>query len=179
MRLSILCASAVLASGLALSACSSSTGSSSVPSSVAQGAISSVAQGGAIVRDDGHGMITKLMPGVKRDISCDYSTYVFCIYVTPGNAGPYVTTQAGSGYTLYNNAYIETNNKGKINKKFKTYFSPDPGNPTSQYILYKGKSPKKPGNVKFSDFYCIGFSPSACDNGAYTFIIGIALEPSS
>jgi hypothetical protein len=169
MRFSILCASAVLASSLALSACSSSTGSSSVPSAAAQGA--------TIVRDDGHGLITKLMPGVKRDISCDYSTYVFCIYVIPGDSGPYVTTQAGSGYQLYNNAYIENNNKGKIDKKFKTYFSPDPGNPTSQYILYKGKTPKKAGNVKFSDFYCIGFSPSACDNGAYTFIIGIALEP--
>jgi len=178
MRFSILCASAVLASSLALSACSSSTGSSSVPSSATQGATASIAQGGTIVRDDGHGLVTKLMPGVKQDITCDYSTYVFCIYVIPGDPGPYVTTQAGSGYQLYNNAYIE-NHKGKIDKKFKTYFSPDPGNPTSQYINYKGKAPKKPGNVKFSDFYCIGFSPSACDNNAYTFIIGIALSPPS
>lgn len=168
MRFSILCASAVLASSLALSACSSSTGSSSVPSSSAQGA--------TVVRSDAHGLVTTLMPGVKRDIDCDYSTYVFCIYVIPGDSGPYVTTSAGSGYQLYNNAYIE-NKKGKIDKKFKTYFSPDPGNPTSQYITYKGKTPKKPGNVKFVDFYCIGFSPSACDNDAYTFKIGIALSP--
>ena len=44
------------------------------------------------------------MPGVKplTGIGCDYSVYAFCFYVTPGNAGPYVETSAGSGYELYN-----------------------------------------------------------------------------
>ena len=83
MRFSIRCASAVLASGLALSACSSSTGSSSVPSSVQR-------NGATVVRSDAHGLTTKLVAGVKQDISCDYSAYAFCIYVTPGNPGPYV-----------------------------------------------------------------------------------------
>jgi hypothetical protein len=169
MRFSILCASAGLAFGVALSGCSSSTGSStSLPSSGAQG---------AVVRSDGHGLTTGLAPGVKRDISCNYSEFAFCIYVEPGNPGPYITSESGSG-ELYNAAYIERDNgKGKIDKKFKTYFDPYPGNPTSQYIVYKGKAPKKPGNVKFIDFYCIGFAPSSCDNGVYTFKIGIALSP--
>ncbi len=168
MRLSLLCASAALACGLALSACSSGTNSSSsLPSSDGQ------AQ--AVTRINGHELVTRLMPGVKRlaGPSCP-SEYVFCIVVTPGNAGPYVSTSAGSGYELYNAAYIE-NKKGKIDKKFSTYFDPDPGNPTYQYIDFKGKGPKNPGNVKFSDFYCIGFSPSQCTGNTYTFIIGISL----
>jgi hypothetical protein len=123
------------------------------------------------------GLRTVPAPGVKRlTVSCP-STYVFCIQVTPGNPGPYVSTSGGTA-PLYNNAYIETL-KGKIDKKFDTYFYPDPGDPTSQYILFKGKGPKKDGKVKYSDYYCIGFSPSACDNGAYTFIIGISLVPAT
>jgi hypothetical protein len=120
------------------------------------------------------------MPGVKRlDAPSCPSEYVFCIAVTPGNPGPYVSTSAGSGYQLYNTAYIENAKTGKIDKKFKTYFDPDPGNPTYQYINYKGKSPKKDGNVKFSDYYCIGFSPSQCTGNTYTFIIGIYLTPAT
>jgi hypothetical protein len=124
------------------------------------------------------GLRTVPAPGVKRlTVSCP-SIYVFCIQVTPGNPGPYVETSGGTA-PLYNNAYIERASNGKIDKKFDTYFYPDPGDPTSQYILFKGKGPKKDGNVKFSDYYCIGFSPSACDNGAYTFIIGISLVPAT
>jgi hypothetical protein len=170
VRLSILCASAALAFGLALSACSSSTGSSSaLPSSGA----------GAMGRSNGHGLVTRLMPGVKplTGISCNYSVYNFCFYVIPGNSGPYVETSAGTGYELYNSAYIDSNKKGKIDKKFSNYFYPDPGNPTYQYITYKGKSPKKPGKVKFTDYYCIGFSPSSCNGTNYTLKLGIALTP--
>jgi len=172
VRLSLLCASAALAFGLALSACSSDAGSSSaVPSSGGQ----ALATGGS----HGHGLVTRLMPGVKplTGIGCDYSVYSFCFYVTPGNLGPYVTTSAGSGYELYNDAYIVSNKKGKIDKKFHTYFYPDPGNPTSQYINYKGKGPKQDGQVKFTDYYCIGFSPSTCTGSTYTLKLGIALTP--
>ena len=123
------------------------------------------------------------MPGVKRltGPSCNSSVYVFCIEVVPGNPGPYVESSTGSGYELYNNAYIvkNKNKKGKVDKKFDTYFYPDPGNPTYQYIDYKGKAPKAAGPVKFTDYYCIGFTPSACPSGTYTFKLGIALEPAT
>lgn len=121
------------------------------------------------------------MPGVKMltGISCDYSVYAFCFYVTPGNSGPYVQTSAGSGYELYNAAYIDKNKSGKLDKKFSTYFSPDPGNPTYQYITYKGKNPKKATAVKFTDYYCIGFSASSCNGTNYTFKLGIALSPAT
>ena len=172
MRLSLICASAALVFGLALSACSTNTGSSSAMPSSGTQASSAI---------DGHGVAIHLMPGVKplAGISCDYSVYAFCFYVTPGNPGPYVETSAGSAYELYNNAYIVKNKskKGKVDKKFHTYFKPDPGNPTYQYIDYKGKSPKAPGQVKFTDYYCIGFSPSACTGSTYTFKLGIALTP--
>jgi hypothetical protein len=170
VRFSLICASAALAFGLALSACSGGTGtsSSSLPSAGAQALV----KGGSITNSH---MGTQPAPGVKRLTAGCPSMYVFCIQVTPGNPGPYVTSQSGSG-ELYNNAYIETL-KGRIDKTFKTYFSPDPGNPTSQYIKFKGKGPKKAGPVNYSDYYCIGSSPSACDNNAYTFIIGISLNP--
>ncbi len=118
------------------------------------------------------------MPGVKpMTIGCNYSVYAFCFYVTKGNPGPYVETSAGSGYELYNNAYIEANKTGKVDKKFHTYFYPDPGNPTYQYIKYKGRNPKKTQPFKFTDYYCIGFGPSDCTGKTYTFKLGIALTP--
>jgi hypothetical protein len=114
-------------------------------------------------------------------IGCNYSVYAFCFYVTKGNPGPYVTTSAGTGYELYNNAWIVKNKSktGLPDKKFKTYFYPDPGNPTSQYIIYKGKVPMQDGPVKFTDYYCIGFSPSECTGNTYTFKLGIALTGKS
>jgi hypothetical protein len=172
MRLSLLGASAALAAGLALSACSSGAGPSTPASALAP----------TTVRSDGHGLVTRLMPGVKQMVSgCEYSVYAFCFYVIPGDDGPYVETEAGQGYELYNNAWIvkNSNKKGKTDKKFHTYFYPDPGNPTYQYIDYKGKAPKAPGPVKFTDYYCIGFTPSACGPGTYTFKLGIALEPAT
>ena len=174
MRLSLLCATAALAAGVALSACSSGAGSSSaLPSSGAQ----------ALVTGGARGLATHLMPGVKplTGIDCNYSEYSFCFYVVPGNPGPYVETSAGSGFELYNAAWIvkNKNKKGKPDKKFDTYFYPYPGNPTYQYIDYKGKNPKKPGPVKFTDYYCIGFYPSTCTGSNYTLKLGIALYPAS
>ena len=171
VRLSLLGASAALALGLALSACSGGTGSSSaLPSSGAQGLV-----GGSA----GHGLATRLMPGVKEltGPACDYSVYAFCFYVTPGNPGPYVETSAGSKYELYNAAWIDKNKNNKLDKKFSTYFSPDPGNPTYQYINYTGKAPKKAGPVKFTDYYCISETPSGCSGSDYTLKLGIALQP--
>lgn len=130
----------------------------------------------------GHSYKIRLMPGVKPfTIGCDYSVYAFCFYVTPGNAGPYVESTTGQGYELYNNAWIVKvkSKSGKPDKKFDTYFYPYPGNPTYQYILYSGKNPKKPTKFKFVDYYCIGFSASACPAGTYTFKLGIALQPST
>ena len=175
MRFSLLCASAALAFGLALSACSSDTGSSSaVPSSGAQSSVTD--------QSHAHGLVTHLMPGVKPlTIGCDYSVYAFCFYVTPGDAGPYVETSAGSGYELYNDGWIVKNKSksGKTDKKFDDYFYPDPGNPTYQYIDYKGKNPKKATTVKFTDYYCIGFAASSCTGSNYTFKLGIALSPAT
>jgi hypothetical protein len=174
VRLSLLCASVALAVGLALSACSSNTGSSSaLPSSGAQ----------ASARTAGHGLVTRLMPGVKQltGIGCNYSEYSFCFYVIPGDSGPYVESAAGSGYELYNDAWIvKTKNKaGKTDRKFDTYFYPDPGNPTYQYIDYKGKNPKKATAVKYIDYYCIGFAASSCNGTNYTLKLGIALSPAT
>lgn len=141
---------------------------------------SSGGQASAMNRSHGHGLVTRLAAGVKpMTIGCNYGVYSFCFYVTPGNPGPYVTTSAGTGYELYNHAYIVKNKSknGKPDKKFKTYFYPDPGNPTSQYIIYKGKAPKQDGQVKFTDYYCIGFSPSECTGTTYTLKLGIALTP--
>ncbi len=176
MRLGYLCVSAALVTGLALSACSGNAGSSSaVPSSGTQ------AQG--MGRSGAHGLVTRPMPGITHLTipGCNYSVYAFCIYVTPGDPGPYIETSAGSGYELYNNAWIvkNKNKKGKVDKKFQTYFSPDPGNPTYQYINYTGKNPAQPTSVKYTDYYCIGFTPSACTGNTYTFKIGIALNPAT
>ena len=172
MRFNLLGASAALAFGLALSACSSSTGTS--PSLASP----STSQDMVTVKAGGHDVVTRLMPGVKRmATSTCPSIYVFCISVTAGNAGPYVQTSAGSGYELYNDGWITRAKTGKIDKKFKDYFSPDPGNPTYQYIDFKGKAPKKTQAVRYSDYYCIGFSPSSCTGSNYTFIIGVAVAP--
>jgi hypothetical protein len=171
VRSSHLSAGAALAFGLALSACSGNSGStSSLPSSGTQASATS--------RSHGRDLVTRLMPGVKPlTIGCNYSVYAFCFYVTKGNPGPYVETSAGSGYELYNSAWITKNKTGAIDKKFKTYFYPDPGNPTYQYIIYKGKNPSHDTAVKFTDFYCIGFTPSECTGSTYTFKLGIALSP--
>lgn len=174
VRLSLLGASAALAFGLALSACSSDAGSSSaVPSSGAQAL--------AMGRSHGHGLVTRLMPGVKplTGPGCNYSVYSGCFYVTPGDSGPYLTTSGSPSAEFYNNAYIVNNKGGKIDKKFHTHFSPYPGNPTQQYIKYKGEGPKQDGQVKFTDYYCIGSSPSSCTGSTYTLKFGIALTPKS
>jgi hypothetical protein len=168
VRLSFLGPSAALAASLALSACGGTSSSSSVPSSGAQ----------FLTMSHGHKLVTRLMPGVKplTGISCNYSEYSFCFYVTPGNSGPYVTTSDDTA-PLYNVGYITKNKTGKIDKKFKDYFYPDPGDPTSQYIDYKGKV-KKTGPVKFTDVYCISFTSSGCANGSGSILyLGIALSP--
>lgn len=171
MRLSLLCAGAALAAGLALSASSSIAGVSSAHSPGAQARV--------LGQSRGQNYTIRLMPGVRPMFSgCDYSEYSFCFYVTPGNSGPYVQSSTSPSLELYNAAFIvkNTNKKGKPDKKFSTYFSPDPGNPTSQYISYSGKSPKNPTKVEFTDYYCIGFAPSSCDNNAYTLKLGIAIQ---
>jgi hypothetical protein len=169
VRLSLFGASAALAVGIALSACSSGTGSSpAAPSSGAQ----------ALVTSHGHQLVVRPMPGVKMltGLECG-SQYSFCFYVTKGNAGPYVSTSGGSA-PLYNVGYIDKNKNGKLDKKFKDYFYPDPGDPTSQYIIYKGKAPKKAENVKFTDVYCISFTQYGCANGSGSILyLGIALSP--
>jgi hypothetical protein len=168
MRLSLLCASAALVAGLVLSGCSGSSGSAPAASSAA-------AQ--AVVSSHGHQMTVRPMPGVKilSGLECG-SQYSFCFYVVPGNAGPYVETS--SSVPLYNVGSILKNKKEKVDKKFDDYFYPDPGDPTYQYILYSGKTPKKPGKVKFTDVYCIGFTPSDCGNGTGSILyLGIALSP--
>ncbi len=104
------------------------------------------------------------------------SQYSFCFYVTKGNPGPYVTTSDDTA-PLYNVASIVKSKNGKVDKKFSNYFSPDPGDPTSQYIKYKGKAPKEPGPVKFTDVYCISFSTNGCANGSGSILyLGIALN---
>lgn len=168
MRLSLLGAGAALAAGLALSACSSGTGSSSAMSS-------SGAQ--AVLMHHGHRLVVRPMPGAKilSGPACG-SQYSFCFYVTPGNPGPYVETEDDTS-PLYNVASIVKSKNDKIDKKFSNYFSPDPGDPTYQYINYSGKAPKKPKQVKFTDVYCIGFSPSECSNGSGSILyLGIALN---
>lgn len=117
------------------------------------------------------------MPGVKMLSSPECgSQYNFCFYVTPGNSGPYVSTSDDTA-PLYNVGYIDKNKNGKIDKKFKDYFYPDPGDPTYQYIDYKGKV-KKTGPVKFTDVYCISFTSSGCADGSGSVLhLGIALSP--
>jgi hypothetical protein len=169
VRLSLLGASAALAAGLVLSACNSNTGSSAnTPSSAGPQVLTTV---------QGHKLWVRPAPGVKTlsSPSCQYSKYSFCFYVIPGNSGPYVTTSDGTA-KLYNVASIVKAKNDKVDKKFQTYFYPDPGDPTSQYIKYKGKGPKSPGTVKFTDIYCIGFSQYACANGSGSILyLGIAL----
>ena len=168
MRLSFLGASAMLAAGLALSACSGATGpSAGAPSSGAQ--VQAMSQG--------HKFLTRPMPGVKvlSGLQCG-SQYNFCFYVTKGDTGPYVETSDDTS-PLYNVGSIVKNSNGKVDKKFKDYFYPDPGDPTYQYINYKGKVPKQPGQVKFTDIYCISFTPSGCTNGSGSILkLGIAIE---
>ena len=117
------------------------------------------------------------MPGVKQlsGPACNPSVYAFCFYVIPGNAGPYVESSTSPSYTIYPYSWITKAKTGKIDKKFDDYFYPDPGNPTYQYILFSGKTPKKPGKVKFNDYYCVSTSPSYCGPGVYSFILGIAI----
>lgn len=170
MRLSLLGATAALGAALALSACStsSSPSSASLPSS----------PGGQVVTlSNGHKLLVRVAPGVKMlsGPQCG-SQYSFCFYVAPGNIGPYVETSDGTS-PLYNSATIVKSKNGKVAKKFSNYFYPDPGDPTYQYIKYKGKV-KKTQPVKYTDVYCIGFSQYACSNGSgATLYLGIALEP--
>lgn len=171
MRFSLLGASAVLAAGLALSACSSSTGPSA-----STGMPSSGGQFQMVIQ--GHTATTHLMPGVKimSGPQCG-SQYNFCFYVMKGNAGPYVETSDGTS-PLYNVGSIVKAKNGKVDKKFHSYFYPDPGDPTYQYINYKGKEVKKPTSVKWDDIYCISFTASGCANGSGAILnLGIALTP--
>jgi hypothetical protein len=167
MRLSFLGASAAVAASLALSACGGTSSSSAVPSSGAQ----------VLVTSHGHKFVVRPMPGVKMLSTPECgSQYNFCFYVTPGNSGPYVSTSDDTA-PLYNVGYIDKNKNGKIDKKFKDYFYPDPGDPTYQYIDYKGKV-KKTGPVKFTDVYCISFTQYGCANGSGSILyLGIALSP--
>jgi hypothetical protein len=129
-----------------------------------------------LTTSQGHKALVRPAPGVKvlSGPQCG-SQYSFCIYVTPGDIGPYVTTSDDTS-PLYNVAYIVKNKNDKTDKSFKTYFYPDPGDPTSQYIKYRGRTPKKPGPVKFTDVYCISFTQYGCANGSGSILyIGIAL----
>lgn len=186
MRLSFLCASAALVAGLALSACSSGAGSSSaVPSSAGFSSAGSSSAGHVVMmgKSHGHNYTVRLVHGVKRAITgCNYSVYAFCIYVQPNNPGPYVETSTSPSLQLENDGWIVANSnvRGRVDRKFSNYFSPDPGNPTYQYITYTGTDPRRDKPVKFTDYYCIGFAPSTTCNGTYgnyTFKIGIAIEP--
>lgn len=172
MRLSLLVASAAIAASLALAACNNS---STAPPANAVSSSSDV----HMTAHNGHPLWIRVARGVKKfTIGCDYSEYNFCFYVEPGNSGPYVETSDGSS-PLYNAATITKNKTGKVDKKFSTYFYPDPGDPTSQYITFKGKV-KKVQPVKYTDNYCIGFSPSECANGSGSMLhLGIALEPAT
>ncbi len=174
MRLSLLGVSAALAVGVALSACNNSSPGSSAGSPA--GTASAGAQ--VTLMHNGHRFLIRPSAGVKvlSGPECG-SKWSFCFYVYPKDSGPYVTTSDDTA-PLYNVASIVKVKNNKVDKKFKTYFSPDPGDPTSQYITYKGKAPKSPQAVKFTDVYCIGFSPSDCANGSGSILyLGIALSP--
>jgi len=130
-----------------------------------------------LMTHQGHPLRIRPAPGVKvlTGPSCP-SRYNFCFAVAPGNPGPYVETSDGTS-PLYNVGTIVKAKNNKVDKKFSNYFSPDPGDPTYQYINYKGKV-KKAGPVKFDDIYCIGFSASACGNGSGAILnLGISLTP--
>jgi hypothetical protein len=127
---------------------------------------------------NGHKFVIRPAAGVKilATPQCG-SKWSFCFYVYKGDSGPYVSTSDDTT-PLYNVASIVKVKNNKVDKKFKTYFSPDPGDPTSQYIIYKGKAPKSAGTVKFTDVYCIGYSPSDCGKGSGSILyLGIALSP--
>jgi hypothetical protein len=168
VRLSLLGASAAIAAALALSACNNGTGSSAaMPLSGAQVQATS----------HGHKLLTRVMPGVKMltGPACG-SEYNFCFYVIPGDSGPYVETSDDTS-PLYNVGSIVKSKNDKVDKKFSDYFYPDPGDPTYQYIDYKGKTPKEPGTVKFTDIYCISFTPSGCTKSSGSILhLGIAID---
>jgi hypothetical protein len=127
---------------------------------------------------NGHRFLIRPAAGVKilASPACG-SKWSFCFYVYKGDSGPYVTTSDDTT-PLYNVASIVKVKNNKVDKKFKTYFLPDPGDPTSQYIKYKGKAPKSAGTVKFTDIYCIGYTASDCANGSGSILyLGIALAP--
>jgi hypothetical protein len=173
MRLSLLGVSVALAVGLALSACNSNPGSSAGPSAGMPSA-----GGQVIVMHNGHKLVIRPAAGVRvlSGPACG-SEWSFCFYVYKGDSGPYVSTSDDTE-PLYNAASIVKAKTDKVDKKFKTYFYPDPGDPTSQYITYKGKAPKTAGTVKFTDIYCIGFNASECANGSGSILyLGIALGP--
>ncbi len=130
-----------------------------------------------VTMSHGHKLVIRPMPGVKMLTGPECgSQYSFCFYVTPGDSGPYVETSDDTS-PLYNVGSIVKNKNDKVDKKFKDYFYPDPGDPTYQYIDYKGKTPKKPTQVKFTDIYCISFSPSGCSNSTGSILyLGIAIE---
>jgi hypothetical protein len=170
MRLSLLGASVAVAA-LALSACFSSTGSSTGSSVGMQSSGTQV-----LMVSHGHKLLIRPMHGVKVLASPECGTqYNFCFYVEKGNSGPYVETEDDTA-PLYNVATIVKNKSGKAAAKFSNYFSPDPGDPTDQYIIYSGKAPKKPRAVNYTDLYCISFSEDGCANGSGSVLhLGIAL----
>lgn len=180
MRLRLLTASAAVVIGLALTACNGVSGSPAGSPASASAAMSGGAQ--VVITHNGHKYVVRPAAGVKILASpqCAYSKYSFCFYVYPGDTGPYLTTSDGTT-PLYNVASIVKAKNNKVSKKFKTWFSPDPGDPTSQYIKYKGKAPKTAQPVKYTDVYCIGYSQDACANNTDDAVLyfGIAVAPAT
>jgi hypothetical protein len=172
VRFSLLYASAALASALILSACSGgSTSSSAIP-------------GGASAMSH-HGASLMRVSAVTRDTTnpCPSSKYYFCFTVTSSSSGPYVTWAACTTtsscpptYDLVATGNFVSAKKGKPvkSKKLNGTWSPNPGNPTYQYITGKATKKNSHGKVKYVDetSACYYYFPSVCSS---TYYLGVIL----
>jgi hypothetical protein len=158
VRFTLLFASTALAAGLLLSACSS--GSSS--------AIPGGSQVAAPMSHHGQAALKPYVVNPDKKNPCPSSKYYECFDISASSSGPYVEWSSTSTLTI--NGYdMLTTVKGKsADKKLSSDFSPDPGNPTYQYIT-ELKPQKASTKVKFVDatYACYYLYPSVCSSTYY------------
>jgi hypothetical protein len=166
VRFTLLLASSALAASLVLSACSSGSGSSTIPG------------GGSSVAPMGHHGISLHAIAMKADKAknpCPSSKYDACFGLNYGS-GPYVewsacysTYDCPPTYDIVATADLTTPKDKAVKPKVMTQdWSPSPGNPTYQYIT-AGSKYKNGSKVRYVDATsaCLYYYPSDC--GAATF----------
>jgi hypothetical protein len=108
---------------------------------------------------------------------CPSSKYLLCAGISPSSSGPQfgicISTSGNCSSGLIGDwswSSVLTTTKGKsASKKLSEVWSPNPGNPSDQYVTEKKKiKASKKGKVKFVDTFtaCNVSDPSSCLSAA-------------